>query len=189
MQSYLASSLSKKEHQSIQQNPALQGMNPSTSSSMIPTSSSMQTTTVMNMCLPRDAHDDYPGYGFAVRRNHSLLLFDKETRFFYYMSYLQNNNNNLPPAFDADPYRRLYFRREFGPVATDLGFIDIRLRRGISILLTLDRAILVDNGQIRVAVSSDAKLSSLDHPNGRVRQIPERVDIIAFDGFNKNDFV
>lgn len=36
----------------------------------------------MNMCLPRDAHDDYPGYGFAVRRNHSLLLFDKETRFF-----------------------------------------------------------------------------------------------------------
>lgn len=105
------------------------------------------------------------------------------------MSYLQSNNNSNPPAFDADPYRRLFFRREFGPVATDKGFIDIRLRRGINIFLTLDRAILVDNGQVRVAVSSDGKLSSLDHPNGRLRQAPERVDVIAFDGFHKNDYV
>lgn len=98
---------------------------------------------------------------------------------------MQNN----PPAFDADPHRRLYFRREFGPVATDQGFLVIRLRRGINIRLTLNRAILVENGQLRIAVSSDAKLSSLEHPNGRVRQLPDRVDVIAYDGFQKNDYV
>jgi hypothetical protein len=102
------------------------------------------------------------------------------------MSYLQNNN---PPAFDADPNRRLVFRREFGPVATSQGFIDIRLRRGIHILLTLDRSILVENGNIRIAVSSDTKFSAIEHFNGRVYQTSEQIDIIAFDGFKKNNFV
>jgi hypothetical protein len=105
-----------------------------------------------------------------------------------YFLFAQNNNHN-PPAFDSDPHRRLVFRREFGPVATEQGYIDIRLNRGINVWLTPDRAVLVENGEVRIAVSADGKLCSLEHPNGRVRQVPERIDIVAFDGFNKNNFV
>lgn len=74
-------------------------------------------------------------------------------------------------------------------MATEQGFIDIRLHRGINVWLSLERGVLVENGEVRIAVSADGKLCSLEHPNGRVRQIPERIDIVAFDGFAKNDFV
>lgn len=54
----------------------MQGMNqtlPSTSSSMIPSGNSMQTSSPVNICLPRDAHD-YPGYRYAVSWYNSFYL-------------------------------------------------------------------------------------------------------------------
>lgn len=108
------------------------------------------------------------------------------TKQFILSSCLQNNN---PPAFDADPNRHLVFRREFGPVATTQGFIDIRMRRGINILLSLDRAILIENGEIRIAVSPDAKFCAVEHLNGQIRQTPERIDVVAYDGFKKNNYM
>lgn len=99
---------------------------------------------------------------------------------------MQNNN---PPVFDSDPNLHVLFRREYGPVATQDGYIDIRLRHGINVILSLDRGVLIENGDVRVAVSADTKFASLEHPNGRVRQVADRIDIVAFDGFRKNNFV
>lgn len=74
-------------------------------------------------------------------------------------------------------------------MATCEGFLDIRLRKGINILLTLDHGILIENGTVRIAVSPSGKLSALDHPNGRIRQMNGFVDIVAYDGSKNNNYV
>lgn len=71
------------------------------------------------------------------------------------------------------------------------GTIEVRLHDGIRVLISLDHSILVLNpkSQVRAAISGDLKLSAMEHPNGKVYQQPDRVDIVAYDGTNRNTFV
>lgn len=59
--------------------------------------------------------------------------------------------------------------------------------------MTLDRSLLLQNprGKVKIAVGANMMTSSLDHPNGKVYQQMDRIDIIAFDGSKKksNRFV
>lgn len=54
-------------------------------------------------------------------------------------------------------------------------------------LISLDRSVLIQNpkSKVKIAVCSNMMSSSLDHPNGKVIQCFERVDIMAFDGTKK----
>lgn len=58
------------------------------------------------------------------------------------------------------------------------------------VLLTLDHSIMVINARshIRAAVSGDMRCSSMEHPNGKVYQQQDRVDIVAHDGLQRNKF-
>jgi hypothetical protein len=77
-------------------------------------------------------------------------------------------------------------RRRFQPQ------LDLDCSRLSSVLIGLDRSILVynPNGQVTMAVSSGSMMAAaLEHPNGKVFQQLDRVDIIAYDGSKKNCFV
>jgi hypothetical protein len=56
-----------------------------------------------------------------------------------------------------------------------------------SVLISLDRSVLIQNpkSKVKIAVCSNMMSSALDHPNGKVIQNFERVDIMAFDGTKK----
>lgn len=81
--------------------------------------------------------------------------------------------------------------RSCGPIALPNGTIQIRLRDGIRVDMTLDKAIRVINQRSRVAMSLSSKGSSsaLIHPNGRVYQYGSRVEIVCYDGLKNNNFV
>lgn len=61
------------------------------------------------------------------------------------------------------------------------------------IKISLDQAIRVEipRQKIQLNVSNSAKAASLLHPNGRILQDQDssRVDIVAFDGNGKNNYV
>lgn len=54
-------------------------------------------------------------------------------------------------------------------------------------MISLDRSILLQNpkSKVKIAVCSNMMSASLDHPNGKVIQSFERVDIMAYDGSKK----
>ena len=81
--------------------------------------------------------------------------------------------------------------KAFGPVATADGIIEIRLRDNIKVLITIDHAVLVHAGSsdIKIALSNNYSGTAMEHPNGRVFQQMQRVDIVAYDGMKKNNFV
>ncbi|XP_059612731.1 uncharacterized protein LOC132259195 [Phlebotomus argentipes] len=81
--------------------------------------------------------------------------------------------------------------RCFGAHCQPDGTILIRLREGISIEMTLDRAVRVLNNHSKVALalSNTGNSSALIHPNGRVYQYGSKVEIVAYDGMRKNSFV
>uniref|UniRef100_A0A1B0CGS6 Uncharacterized protein n=1 Tax=Lutzomyia longipalpis TaxID=7200 RepID=A0A1B0CGS6_LUTLO len=81
--------------------------------------------------------------------------------------------------------------RSFGAHCQPDGTILIRLREGVSIEMTLDRAVRVINSHSKVAValSNTGNSSALIHPNGRVYQYGSKVEIITYDGMRKNNFV
>lgn len=61
-----------------------------------------------------------------------------------------------------------------------------------SVLITLDQSILINNpnSRVKIAVSQNMMASSLEHPNGKIFQQFERVDIITYDGTKKlNNYV
>ncbi|CRL06863.1 CLUMA_CG019582, isoform A [Clunio marinus] len=91
---------------------------------------------------------------------------------------------NHPPAFEDDLTRNLVFTRNFGPVAHPDGFVELRLRENISVMISLDRSILIHNpkSKVKIAVNGNMTNASLEHPNGKVFQQFDRVDIMAFDG-------
>lgn len=57
--------------------------------------------------------------------------------------------------------------------------------------MTLDGAIRVLNWRCNVAIalSSSSNSAAVIHPNGRVLQYQSRVEIMTYDGKNKNNFV
>ncbi|CAD7078019.1 unnamed protein product [Hermetia illucens] len=102
----------------------------------------------------------------------------------------------MPPAFPL-PFSNRRSNREFdstrscGPMALPNGTIQIRLRDGIRVDMTLDKAVRVVNQRSRVAISlsSNGSSSALIHPNGRVYQYGSRVEIVAYDGMKTNNYV
>lgn len=81
--------------------------------------------------------------------------------------------------------------RQFGPVPMLNGTIQIRLRDGIKIDMTIDKSIRVLNprGKIVAAMSGNCGSAALSHPNGQVFQHGALVDIVAYDGLLRNNFV
>lgn len=81
--------------------------------------------------------------------------------------------------------------RPFGPIAMPNGTIQVRLREGIKIDLTVDKSIRIMNpkGKIVIAMSGNSSSAALMHPNGQVFQHGGLVDIVAYDGMKRNNFV
>jgi hypothetical protein len=57
--------------------------------------------------------------------------------------------------------------------------------------MTLDHAVRIVNypGKVSMSLSANGMSSALIHPNGRVFQHASRVDIVAYDGMENNQFV
>lgn len=58
-----------------------------------------------------------------------------------------------------------------------------------SVFMSLDRCIYLNNpaSKVKIAVSSNMMLTSLDHPNGKIFGQLDRVDIMAYDGAKKHN--
>lgn len=96
---------------------------------------------------------------------------------------------SIPPPFELDRKRDVViFKREFGPVATQEG-VELRLRYGVRVFVSVEGGVLIENGDIRISVSSNKFSSSLEHPMGRIVQVADRADIIAYDGMENNTFM
>ncbi|XP_055838705.1 uncharacterized protein LOC129906807 [Episyrphus balteatus] len=78
-----------------------------------------------------------------------------------------------------------------GPIALPNGTIQIRLRDGVCIDMTLDKAVRVFNtrSMVALALSSNGSVSAMVHPNGRVHQNGSRVEIVTYDGMKSNNYV
>lgn len=81
--------------------------------------------------------------------------------------------------------------RQFGPIALMNGTIQIRLREGIKVDMTVDKSVRVVNphGKIVVALSGNSSSAALSHPNGQIFQHGSLVDISAYDGMKRNNYV
>lgn len=88
--------------------------------------------------------------------------------------------NNTPPPCPGS-----------GPIAMSNGTIQLRLREGVRIDMTLDRAVRVLNqrSMVAVALSRNCSNSALIHPNGRILQSGSKVEIVTYDGMTTNNFV
>ncbi|KAH8416041.1 hypothetical protein KR222_007164 [Zaprionus bogoriensis] len=80
---------------------------------------------------------------------------------------------------------------EEGPIAMANGTIQLRLREGVRIDMTLDGAVRVLNqrSMVAVALSRNSTNSALIHPNGRILQSGLKVEIVTYDGMKNNNFV
>ncbi|XP_064542695.1 uncharacterized protein LOC135431472 isoform X2 [Drosophila montana] len=78
-----------------------------------------------------------------------------------------------------------------GPIAMSNGTIQLRLREGVRIDMTLDKAVRVLNqrSMVAVALSRNGTNSALIHPNGRILQSGSKVEIVTYDGMKANNFV
>ncbi|KAH8258429.1 hypothetical protein KR038_011426 [Drosophila bunnanda] len=89
-------------------------------------------------------------------------------------------DNNAPPPCPGS-----------GPIAMSNGTIQLRLREGVRIDMTLDKAVRVLNQRSMVAVSlsRNCSNSALIHPNGRILQSGSKVEIVTYDGMKANNYV
>ncbi|XP_017054098.2 LOW QUALITY PROTEIN: uncharacterized protein LOC108096752 [Drosophila ficusphila] len=89
-------------------------------------------------------------------------------------------DNNTPPPCPGS-----------GPIAMTNGTIQLRLRDGVRIDMTLDKAVRVHNqrSNVAVALSRNCSNSALIHPNGRILQSGSKVEIVTYDGMKANNFV
>ncbi|CAO1329744.1 unnamed protein product [Diamesa hyperborea] len=101
-----------------------------------------------------------------------------------------NNNSYDGPNHFMRP-SSYSFTSNFGPTATDDGIIELRLREGIIVLMTLDHSVMMINqkNNVKIALSNNFMCSALHHPNGKVYQHYERVDICSYDGMKQNSFI
>lgn len=60
-----------------------------------------------------------------------------------------------------------------------------------SVDMTLDKAVRVTNckSQIAISMAGTANSAALIHPNGMVYQYGSRVEIVAYDGMQTNNYV
>ncbi|XP_039438120.1 uncharacterized protein LOC120419495 [Culex pipiens pallens] len=81
--------------------------------------------------------------------------------------------------------------QQFGPVAMPNGIIQLRLRDGVVIEMTIDKSLKLINSQehVTIALSHNGTLSALKHPNGIVFQNGPKVDIVAYDGRRNNSYI
>ncbi|EDX07802.1 uncharacterized protein LOC6735244 [Drosophila simulans] len=88
--------------------------------------------------------------------------------------------NNTPPPCPGS-----------GPIAMSNGTIQLRLREGVRIDMTLDKAVRVLNqrSMVAAALSRNCSNSALIHPNGRILQSGSKVEIVTYDGMKANNFV
>ncbi|XP_033246738.1 uncharacterized protein LOC117187906 isoform X1 [Drosophila miranda] len=129
-----------------------------------------------------------PTYGFDSEQNYSL------------------NSQQLPSPMPPPPYALAHVSstRNFelenhtppscpgsGPVAMTNGTIQLRLRDGMRIDMTLDKAVRVLNqrSMVAVALSRNCNNSALIHPNGRILQSGAKVEMVTYDGTKGNNFV
>ncbi|KAH8400843.1 hypothetical protein KR009_001401 [Drosophila setifemur] len=89
-------------------------------------------------------------------------------------------DNNTPPPCPGS-----------GPIAMTNGTIQLRLREGVRIDMTLDKAVRVLNqrSMVAIALSRNCSNSALIHPNGRILQSGSKVEIVTYDGMKANNFV
>ncbi|EDV35723.1 uncharacterized protein Dana_GF12329 [Drosophila ananassae] len=89
-------------------------------------------------------------------------------------------DNNTPPPCPGS-----------GPIAMSNGTIQLRLREGVRIDMTLDKAVRVLNqrSMVAIALSRNCSNSALIHPNGRILQSGSKVEIVTYDGMKANNFV
>uniref|UniRef100_A0A1A9W2F2 Uncharacterized protein n=1 Tax=Glossina brevipalpis TaxID=37001 RepID=A0A1A9W2F2_9MUSC len=78
-----------------------------------------------------------------------------------------------------------------GPIGMTNGTIQLRLRDGIRIDMTLDKAVRVLNqrSMVAIALSRNCSNSALIHPNGRILQSGSKVEIVTYDGMKTNNYV
>ncbi|KAJ6637400.1 hypothetical protein Bhyg_10130 [Pseudolycoriella hygida] len=81
--------------------------------------------------------------------------------------------------------------RSFGPIILPNATIKVRLRNGISVDMTLDKAVCVIDSRSRITISLSCNGASavMIHPNGKVHQIGTCVEIVAYDGTKRNNFI
>ncbi|XP_033254821.1 uncharacterized protein LOC117194389 isoform X1 [Drosophila miranda] len=108
--------------------------------------------------------------------------FDNEQNYCLNSQQLHNFEleNHTPPACPGS-----------GPIAMTNGTIQLRLRDGVRIDMTLDKAVRVLNQRSMVAnaLSRNCSNSALIHPNGRILQSGAKVEIVTYDGMKGNNFV
>ncbi|XP_033252217.1 uncharacterized protein LOC117191469 [Drosophila miranda] len=128
-----------------------------------------------------------PTYGFDNEQNYCL------------------NSQQLPSPMPPPPYAlaRVSSTRNFelenhtppacpgsGPIAMTNGTIQLRLRDGVRIDMTLDKVrVLNQRSMVAVALSRNCSNSALIHPNGRILQSGAKVEIVTYDGMKGNNFV
>ncbi|KAG4067069.1 hypothetical protein HA402_000060 [Bradysia odoriphaga] len=81
--------------------------------------------------------------------------------------------------------------RSFGPIILPNATIKVRLRNGISVDMTLDKAVCVIDSRSRITISLSCNGASavMIHPNGKIHQIGTCVEIVAYDGTKRNNYV
>ncbi|XP_055387208.1 uncharacterized protein LOC129615850 [Condylostylus longicornis] len=102
-----------------------------------------------------------------------------------------------PPAFQPTYSSRRCNNRDIDSNRTceslvlPNGTIQIKLRDGIKVNMTLDKAVRIINqrSHVAIALSNNGSSSALIHPNGRVYQYGSRVEIIAHDGMRTNNYI
>ncbi|KAG5678373.1 hypothetical protein PVAND_008055 [Polypedilum vanderplanki] len=92
------------------------------------------------------------------------------------------------PAFEIDNSRHFVFKRTYGPVATPEG-VELRLRFDVRVLMTIDQSVLVENGAIRIAVNPKTNSCALDHPNGKIYKTADHINLITYDGNQRNNHI
>ncbi|BES92068.1 Hypothetical protein NTJ_04876 [Nesidiocoris tenuis] len=126
------------------------------------------------------------GYAHPIWRQprqsklHPYFPVGDESSYFYPMTY---GSDFIP--YDPDP--------EGIPgsaVATPHGTISLRLNHKMRVDLTIDRAIRIINfkNNIVMAMNSTGSACALLHPNGRIHQYGNRVEIMAYDSRGNNKF-
>ncbi|XP_033255284.1 uncharacterized protein LOC117194930 [Drosophila miranda] len=128
-----------------------------------------------------------PTYGFDNEQNYCLLPSPMPPPPYALARVSSTRNfeleNHTPPACPGS-----------GPIAMTNGTIQLRLRDGVRIDMTLDKAHRLANqlnqrSMVAVALSRNCSNSALIHPNGRILQSVAKVEIVTYDGMKGNNFV
>ncbi|XP_033255288.1 uncharacterized protein LOC117194936 isoform X2 [Drosophila miranda] len=125
-----------------------------------------------------------PTYGFDNEQNYCLLPSPMPPPPYALARVSSSRNfeleNQTPPACPGS-----------GPIDMTNGTIQLRLRDGVRIDMTLDKAVRVLNqrSMVAVALSRNCSNSALIHPNGRILQSGAKVELVTYDGMKGNNFV